>query len=133
MRTRQRQYTVRVHTAFAAAHVLRGYVGGCERLHGHTWKVEAEVAAQELDGIGMAVDTRELRAALERVTLELDHRLLNEIPPFTEVNPTAENVAAYVYGRLGHLLQAGHGARLRLRSVTVREDDHSAVTYAEEA
>lgn len=133
MRVRQRQYTVRVHTEFAAAHVLRGYVGGCERLHGHTWKVEAEVTAHELDALGMAIDTHELRDALVAITDELDHRLLNEIPPFTEVNPTAENVAAYVYGRLGHRLQAAHGARLRLRSVTVRENDRSAVTYAEEA
>jgi len=131
MSARVRQYVLRVHGEFAAAHVLRGYPGACERIHGHTWKVEAEVVAHELDAIGMALDFRELHRALDGVLAELDHRLLNEVPPFTDMNPTAENVAAYVYGRLGHLLSALPPPRVQLVSITVRENDRSGVTFSE--
>jgi len=127
----RRQYVLRVHDEFAAAHVLRGYAGACERIHGHTWKVEAEVVAHELDAIGMALDFRVLHELLHGIVAELDHRLLNEVPPFTDLNPTAEHVAAYVYGRLAHQLQALPPPRVHLRTVTIRENDRSAVTYSE--
>lgn len=126
-----RQYIVRVNTDFAAAHVLRGYDGACERIHGHTWKVEVEVVTHELDALGMGIDTHELAAALATIVGELDHRLLNDVPPFDEVNPTAENVASLIYGRLARVLQASRGERVRMRAVTVRENDRSSVTYAE--
>lgn len=126
-----RQYIVRVNTDFAAAHVLRGYDGACERIHGHTWKVEVEVVAHELDALGMGIDTHELSAALATIVGELDHRMLNDVPPFDEVNPTAENVASLIYGRLARVLQASCGERVRMRAVTVRENDRSSVTYAE--
>ncbi len=132
MATHRRQYVIRVQTEFAAAHLLRGYAGACERIHGHTWKVEAEVATRELDELGMGLDVHELRRALEAITGELDHRLLNEVSPFDEVNPTAENVACFVYARLARTLQARSGDRVRLRAITVREDDRSSVTYSEE-
>ncbi|MBX7082562.1 MAG: 6-carboxytetrahydropterin synthase QueD [Nannocystaceae bacterium] len=131
MASRARQYVIRVDTEFAAAHVLRGYAGACERIHGHTWKVSAEVVARELDELGMGIDTVELRRALSTITDELDHRLLNEVSPFCEVNPTAENVASFIYARLVRTLQAHKGGRVRLRSITVSEDDRSAVTYSE--
>jgi 6-pyruvoyltetrahydropterin/6-carboxytetrahydropterin synthase len=126
-----RQYIVRVNTDFAAAHVLRGYAGACERVHGHTWKVEVEVVTHELDALGMGIDTAVLHAALRGIVGELDHRLLNDVPPFDEVNPTAENVAALVYGRLARVLEATRGGGVRMRAVTVREDDRSSVTYSE--
>jgi 6-pyruvoyltetrahydropterin/6-carboxytetrahydropterin synthase len=128
---RARQYVLRVHGEFAAAHVLRGYPGACERIHGHTWKVEAEVVARELDPLGMAIDFSDLHRALDGVLAELDHRLLNDVPPFTDMNPTAENVAAYVYGRMGHLLAARQPPHVQLVSITVRENDRSAVTVSE--
>jgi 6-pyruvoyltetrahydropterin/6-carboxytetrahydropterin synthase len=131
MSARARQYVLRVHGEFAAAHVLRGYAGACERIHGHTWKVQAEVVARELDAIGMAIDFRELHRALDTVLGELDHRLLNEVPPFTDMNPTAEHVAAYVYGRLAHLLSALPPPQVQLVSVTVGENDRSSVTFSE--
>jgi 6-pyruvoyltetrahydropterin/6-carboxytetrahydropterin synthase len=131
MSARVRQYVLKVHGEFAAAHVLHGYPGACERIHGHTWKVEAEVVAHELDAIGMAIDFHELHRALGNILADLDHRLLNDVPPFTDMNPTAEHVAAYVYGRLGHQLQALPPPHVRLRAITVRENDRSAVTYSE--
>ena len=121
-------YTLRVITEFAAAHTLRGYEGSCNRLHGHNWRVEVEILAQELDDIGMGVDFREIRRTARAVTDELDHRYLNELEPFTEINPTAENIAAHCFREMG--------ARLNRRAVTVSaitvwENDRACVRYAE--
>lgn len=84
-------YDLRVITEFSSAHVLRGYPGACERVHGHNFRVEVVVRATALDELGMGLDFRELTAMTEALTAGLDHRLLNEVPPFDEVNPTAEN------------------------------------------
>lgn len=126
------QYTLRVRTEFAAAHVLRGYEGACAKIHGHNWKVEVFAVADALDSLGMAIDFRVLTAMTEAVTAKLDHELLNEVPPFTEVNPTAENVAAYVFSALARKLAArADGPKVRLRSVTIHENDRLSVQYAE--
>ncbi len=127
------RYTLRVTTEFAAAHVLRGYEGACARIHGHNWKVEVRAVAAGLDGAGMALDFRELTAMTEGVTAGLDHQLLNEIPPFTEVNPTAENVAAYVFRALARkLADRAQGPAVRLASVTIHENDRLSVEYTED-
>lgn len=127
------RYTIRVVSEFSAAHVLRGYPGACDRVHGHNWKVEVEAVCRELDEIGMGVDFRVLAAATRAITDELDHRMLNEHPAFAEKNPTAEHVAAYVWARLGRDLAAqGLDGRVRLRAVTVRENERSSCTYSED-
>lgn len=122
-------YTLRVRTEFAAAHSLRGYPGSCGRLHGHNWKVEVEVRARELDEIGMALDFREIKRVAREVTDGLDHRHLNELEPFTGVNPTAENVAAHCFREIGRRLNR---PALEVSAVTVWENDRACVRYAEE-
>ncbi|MDX1609078.1 MAG: 6-carboxytetrahydropterin synthase QueD [Halofilum sp. (in: g-proteobacteria)] len=122
-------YTLRVLTEFAAAHSLRGYPGSCSRLHGHNWKLEVEVRADRLDEIGMAVDFREIKRIAREVTDVLDHRYLNELEPFTEVNPTAENIAAHCFHEIGKRLD---GPALELSAVTVWENDRACVRYAEQ-
>jgi len=122
-------YTLRVLTEFAAAHTLRGYEGSCNRLHGHNWKVEVEVTAGELDDIGMAIDFREIKRITRAVTDELDHRYLNELGPFTEVNPTAENIAAHCFREIGSRLNC---PAVQVSAVTVWENDRACVRYAEQ-
>ncbi|HVH97981.1 MAG TPA: 6-carboxytetrahydropterin synthase QueD [Enhygromyxa sp.] len=124
-----RQYLLKTHVHFAAAHVLRGYEGDCEQLHGHNYKVEIEVRATQLDELGMGVDFRAIRVAAREVVGVLDHRLLNDIPPFTEVNPTAEHIAAYVYEQLGRLID---NDRVRVHAVTIWETDRDSVRYSDE-
>ena len=146
------RYLIRVRSEFCAAHVLHGYAGACNRVHGHNWTVEVEVECRQLDAVGMGVDFRVLRAAVGRIIEGLDHRMLNEIPPFDEVNPTAENVAAFLFHRLPRELpglaapgakrqgefasvpESGFGAKSEatLRSVTVAENDRSSVRYTED-
>jgi len=81
---------------FSAAHHLRGYGGKCESLHGHNWKVRLCVTAAELDSLGMVIDFKVLAAVLEEILSRLDHHLINEVPPFDELNPSAENIARYI-------------------------------------
>jgi 6-pyruvoyltetrahydropterin/6-carboxytetrahydropterin synthase len=124
-----REYLLKTCVHFAAAHRLRGYQGDCEQLHGHNYKVEIEIRATQLDALGMGVDFRAIREAAREVVGVLDHRLLNEIPPFTEVNPTAENIAVYVYEQLGRLLDGEHA---RVHAVTIWETDRDSVRYSQE-
>lgn len=124
-----RRYLVRAVTEFSAAHVLHGYAGACNRVHGHNFRVELEVEAMELDAIGMALDFTVLEQMAAEVARDLDHRLLNEVPPFDEVNPTAEHVAAHFYVRLhGRIASLAPDRGTRLIAVTVQENARSSVT-----
>ncbi len=126
------RYIVRASTEFSAAHVLYGYPGACNRVHGHNFKIELEVEATGLDEVGMAVDFTVLETIAASIAQGLDHQLLNEIPPFNEVNPTAENLGAYFWTRTARALEErGTPASVRLRAVTVRENDRTSVTYTE--
>ena len=123
-------YTLKVLTEFASAHTLREYPGACARMHGHNWKVEVEVVARGLDEVGMGVDFKVIKTAARDIGERLDHRYLNELEPFTEINPTAENIAAYFYREL---VRALNNDRIRVGSVTLWETDRACVRYAEES
>jgi len=123
------RYTLRVADEFAAAHRLREYPGDCSRLHGHNWHVEVEVEASELDSVGMGLDFRRMRRALESVLRPLDHGFLNEIAPFDRINPTAENIAAHCFRAVAEQLDT---ATARVIAVTVRENDRAGVRYTEQ-
>lgn len=122
------QYTLKIVSDFAAAHFLRDYPGICARLHGHNWKVEVEVTATTLDKVGMGIDFNELKAATRSELGELDHRNLNDLAPFERVNPTAENIAAYLYRQLSQRLNRD-GATVS--AVTLWETERCAVRYTE--
>ena len=123
------RYTLKIITDFAAAHSLRDYPGDCRKLHGHNWKVEVEAVASELNELGMAIDFKTLKHLTKKVTDELDHRYLNEIAPFDNINPTAENLAAYIHCRLSEELHEPH---VRIHAVTLWETERACVRYTEE-
>ena len=100
-------YQVSVEQHFDAAHFLRGYRGRCEALHGHRFRVVARVSAAGVDDIGLAYDFTELKSHLRDILSRFDHTCLNDIPPFDEINPSSENIAATVYWELGPRLPAG--------------------------
>lgn len=122
------RYTLKVVSDFASAHTLRGYPGACSRMHGHNWKIEAEATATALDDIGMAVDFKVIKKAVKVVTNKLDHYYLNEIAPFDIVNPTAENIAQYIYKEVSLLL---NNDTIRLSSLTIWETERACVRYEE--
>ena len=122
-------YEISVGAAFEAAHFIAGYDGKCARLHGHNWTVEAVVVGSELDGLGMLVDFKILKAELNRVLAEFDHRFLNELEAFSQENPTAENLARKIFERL-KTSDIFSGAT-KLHAVKVCESPNSCVTYHE--
>lgn len=124
------RYTLKVVSDFASAHSLRDYPGDCRKLHGHNWRLEVEATASELDKLGMAIDFKTLKQLVRQVTDELDHSYLNEIAPFDTINPTAENMAAYIFHRLGEELDNPH---VRISAVTLWETERACVRYTEEA
>ncbi len=114
-----------VKAEFAAAHRLRDYEGACERLHGHNYKLDVVVRSDRLDGTGLVVDFKDVKAALAEILDRLDHRLLNDVEPFTRVNPSAENIAKHVCEELAKRMPEG----VAVRSVTAWESDRCGATY----
>ncbi|PYG02954.1 6-pyruvoyltetrahydropterin/6-carboxytetrahydropterin synthase [Thioalkalivibrio sp. ALE21] len=123
------RYTLRVLTDFASAHTLRDYPGQCANMHGHNWKVEAEVEAETLDDTGMAVDFKVVKSAAREIAGQLDHRYLNDVPPFDTVNPTAENIARWFFRELAERLNR---PGLRVSTLTLWETDRACVRYSED-
>lgn len=81
---------------FDASHHLPDYRGKCERVHGHTYRLEIVVEGEQKEG-GMVIDFNELKEIVVReVWDKLDHTDLNEIME----NPTAENIADWIFDRL---------------------------------
>lgn len=121
-------YLLVVREDFSAAHRLLATGGKCAELHGHNWKVEVHVRSEELDGSGMALDFHDLKAMTREILGELDHRYLNDLPAFQRQNPTAENLARYIYERLSERLRTGP---VGLDRVCVWESDTTAAAYSE--
>lgn len=121
-------YEVSVDETFAAAHNLRGYKGKCENLHGHNYKVRVTLAGNEVDSVGLLYDFVHLKQVIQSVIRSLDHKYLNELAPFDVLNPSAENIARYIYDQTAKQLhQAPNGAEVS--SITVWESDLTAATY----
>jgi 6-pyruvoyltetrahydropterin/6-carboxytetrahydropterin synthase len=119
-------FNIFIKSHFSAGHHLRDYPGNCERPHGHNWNVEVTVKATELDELGMGIDFRTLKTAVNEVLDTLDHCDLNEHPDFQSTNPSSENIAAYIYKNLQKDLTTD---RYGVYSVTVCETENSGVTY----
>jgi 6-pyruvoyltetrahydropterin/6-carboxytetrahydropterin synthase len=118
-------YRVSVEDHFDAAHYLREYGGKCENLHGHRFKVVAAVEVQNPDNTGLAYDFTELKRQLKAVLAQFDHVCLNDVAPFDSINPSSENIAATIFGRLKEMLP-GH---VRLGYVEVWESPQTWVRY----
>jgi len=118
-------YELTVKSHFDAAHALRGYPGECRLLHGHTWDVEVTVAGAQLDEIGIVYDFKSLKDDLNGVLAEYDHAYLNEVAPFDQLTPTAENLARVIYERLAETVDP----RVRVTEVAVWESPIAKLTY----
>jgi 6-pyruvoyltetrahydropterin/6-carboxytetrahydropterin synthase len=121
-------FVLKIVTDFASAHSLRDYPGDCARLHGHNWQVEVMVCSQVLNESGIAIDFREIKSQTKVVVKRLDHQYLNEIKPFDVLNPTAENIAKYLFDEIGILI---NNQEVKVKELTIWETPRSAVTYSE--
>jgi len=126
-------FELRVEHSFSAGHALRGHPGKCANAHGHNYRVQVVVEGPRLNEIGLLMDFSDLKRALRAVCEPLDHGFLNDLPAFKEVNPSAENVARYIYEEVGRLLgQRLSAAGLRLIEAVVQETDTAWAVYRPE-
>jgi len=124
-------FEVTVEDSFAAGHYLRNYKGKCENPHGHNYKIRVTLAGAELDKAGLLLDFKDLREVIKHVIERLDHQMINDIEPFTVINPSAENLAKYFYDESNSRLQSVTKGRVRVKDVTVFETDTTTAKYSE--
>ena len=119
-------YEVKIVNQFAAAHRLENFKGKCESLHGHNWKVEVFLVGKNLDGTGLLMDFGVVKARTKQVLEEIDHKYLNELDAFQDRNPSSENLASYLYERLGAIFNRDG---VKVTRVNVWESDTSCASY----
>ena len=124
-------FEVTVEADFSSGHYLRNYKGKCENPHGHNYKVQVTLAGAELDAAGLLLDFKLLKHVLRPVIERIDHFMLNDLEPFTVLNPSAENLAKYFYDQTNeHLADLTQG-RVRVKDETIWETDTTKATYYE--
>ena len=132
-------YAVTKSFRFCYAHRLVGDTGKCWHLHGHTAKVEIEVASNALDETGMVVNFELIQQRMgEWIAKELDHRaILYKEDPIAKLllehgetclvidtNPTAENLARLIF-------DAAKRQKINVSRVRFWESDTSIAEYSE--
>lgn len=136
-------YILKTEAAFDSAHFLAGYEGKCRNIHGHRWKVEAEIMSRELiregQTRGMVTDFGDLKRDLRKIADDLDHKLIYEKGSLkkatenalnaegfalfaTDFRPTAENLARYIFGLMS---DKGYS----VKRVTVYETPANCAVY----
>ena len=121
-------HEVMIEMGFSSAHALRGYQGKCENTHGHNYKVEVHVRGKQLNKIGLRIDFKDLKAATRKVVDYLDHKDINQLPPFdVELNPSAEEMAGYFFREVGQQISDD---RVQVYKVRVWETDTCVATYS---
>lgn len=114
-------FTLQCSASFDAAHFLKDHPGACRNLHGHRWRVEAEISGEYLQADGpardMLVDFADFKHALKALAAEFDHKMIYEtasLKPATVAaltdegfalvelpcRPTAEQMARLFFHRL---------------------------------
>ena len=121
-------FKLTVKKEFSSAHILHGHPGDCKRMHGHNWLVEAEVRVSNTNVIGMVIDFKDIKNNLQDIIDKLDHQYLNDIEPFTNENPTAENISKYIYKELSKIINTDN---IKVSEIKLWETSNSAVTYTE--
>lgn len=124
-------YEVTVQDTFAAGHYLRNYKGKCENPHGHNYRVRVTLAGKELDKAGLLLDFKDLKAVMKHVVDYLDHKMINDVEPFTVLNPSAENIAKYFFDQTNERMRQHTDGRVFVKQVTIWETDTSIATYYE--
>jgi 6-pyruvoyltetrahydropterin/6-carboxytetrahydropterin synthase len=123
-------FEVTVEQTFAAGHALREYKGKCENVHGHNYRVQITVEGEKLNRIGLLVDFVELKRAVREVVAILDHQFINDLEPFTVINPSAENIAKYFYDQVSERMGPPDvEAPARIAQIKIWETDTSIAVY----
>ncbi|MEW5895340.1 MAG: 6-carboxytetrahydropterin synthase QueD [Candidatus Omnitrophota bacterium] len=120
-------YELIITDYFSSAHYLREYEGACEKLHGHTWKVEISISGEKLNKLGLLIDFREAKSKLKELTDRWDHVCLNDLQEFKECNPSTENMARLMFQNFREMLPDG----ISMDYVRIWESETASVLYRE--
>lgn len=114
-------YYLKTEDSFDSAHFLWGYEGKCRNIHGHRWKVVAEIKSETLSTKeqtrGMLVDFGDLKRDVKALCDAFDHSLIYEKGSLKDATiaallgeqfnikevgfrPTAENFSYYFFQQL---------------------------------
>ncbi|GJL77778.1 MAG: 6-carboxy-5,6,7,8-tetrahydropterin synthase [Nitrospinaceae bacterium] len=121
-------YEVKIITRFSAAHQLRLYDGKYENLHGHNWGATVLVEAEGLDAMGVGIDFVVLKKKVDAILSKLDYQNINEVPPFDKQNPSAENIARWLFQELNADIKT---ETTRVKRVEIREMEDCGAAYYE--
>ncbi|WP_263367474.1 6-carboxytetrahydropterin synthase QueD [Edaphobacter bradus] len=124
-------FEVTVEAGFSSGHYLRNYRGKCENPHGHNYKVFVTLVGKELDEAGLLLDFKLLKQVMRPLVDRLDHQMINDLEPFTTVNPSAENLARYFYQETAKQLDEMTAGRVKIKDCTLYETDTSFARYYE--
>jgi 6-pyruvoyltetrahydropterin/6-carboxytetrahydropterin synthase len=122
----QAMFSITVDETIAAAHRLPQHAGQCHHLHGHNWRIQVTAAARELDEQGMVLDFAVLKKNLRDVCALLDHKMINDIPPFDRLPPTAEHLAQWIWRQMTDRLTE---PRVHIGGVKVWETDRNLCEF----
>ena len=119
-------YEVLVEKTFSSAHFLRDYHGKDEPLHGHNWRVQVRFGGKKLvQPEEYLIDFVQVSGLLDKIIEKIDYKNINEVPPFDKKNPSAENIARWVYTEFARLQPSFKPA-----CVTVWETERGAASYS---
>lgn len=119
-------FEISIKSQFCGAHFLAGYKGPCANLHGHNWEVEIFLQGAATNRLGMLIDFKEVKKMLNAVLEKLDHKNLSDLPAFKRRQPTAENIAMFIFNKLSLEFRS---SGCRLRRVRVSETPGTAAHY----
>lgn len=90
--------------SFDSAHRLTDYYGKCERMHGHTYKLQITLDGK-VQKNGLVIDFVVLKRIVKKHVLDkLDHNILNDVVD----NPSAENLVVWIWDQLKDLQKLLH-------------------------
>jgi len=123
-------FELKVKTRFAGAHQLTMVGEKCENLHGHNWHIEVCVKGEKLNSAGVLVDFGDIKKAVKEVVKgHLDHKFLNDLEIFENVQPTSERIAVYIAQKVQTILDQEKTKGIKVSKVMAWESDDACATY----
>jgi len=120
-------FTISVERHFQASHQLIMPDGSKEPVHDHDWVVTVDLSSEKLNNMGVVMDFRALQAMIDKTIAEFNNKALESISYFQQNNPSAENVAKYIYEKL--LIELPEG--INLQNVRVVEEPGCSAAFRE--
>ena len=120
-------FTISVERHFRASHQLTLPDGSKEPVHSHDWVVTASLSSEKLNNMGIVMDFHTLQAMIDKTVAGFENTALESISYFQQNNPSAENVAKYIYDKLRTELPEG----VKLRNIRVVEEPGCSAKFRE--